>query len=88
MNISVVVPLFNEEGSLCELNSLISKVMRLHSFTYEVIYIDDGSNDSSWSIIKKLASKDKCVKGIKFRRNYDKSSLKGLRNTGAIRIQI
>tara|TARA_B100000401_G_C52791370_1_gene713565 strand:- start:787 stop:1734 length:948 start_codon:yes stop_codon:yes gene_type:complete len=74
MNISVVVPLFNEEGSLCELNSLISKVMRLHSFTYEVIYIDDGSNDSSWSIIKKLASKDKCVKGIKFRRNYGKSA--------------
>ena len=74
MNISVVVPLFNEEESLCELNSLISKVMRLHSFTYEVIYIDDGSNDSSWSIIKKLASKDKCVKGIKFRRNYGKSA--------------
>ena len=74
MNISVVVPLFNEEGSLCELNSLISKVMRLHSFTYEVIYIDDGSNDSSWSIIKNLASKDKCVKGIKFRRNYGKSA--------------
>ena len=74
MNISVVVPLFNEEGSLCELNSLISKVMRLHSFTYEVIYIDDGSNDSSWSIIKKLASNDKCVKGIKFRRNYGKSA--------------
>ena len=48
--------------------------MRLHSFTYEVIYIDDGSNDSSWSIIKKLASKDKCVKGIKFRRNYGKSA--------------
>ena len=74
MNISVVVPLFNGEGSLCELNSLISKVMRLHSFTYEVIYIDDGSNDSSWSIIKNLASKDKCVKGIKFRRNYGKSA--------------
>jgi len=74
MNISVVVPLFNEEGSLCELNSLISKVMRLHSFTYEVIYIDDGSNDSSWSIIKNLASKDNCVKGIKFRRNYGKSA--------------
>ena len=74
MNISVVVPLFNEEGSLSELNSLISKVMRLHSFTYEVIYIDDGSNDSSWSIIKDLASKDKCVKGIKFRRNYGKSA--------------
>ena len=74
MNISVVVPLFNEEGSLCELNSLISKVMRLHSFTYEVIYIDDGSNDSSWSIIKNLASKDKFVKGIKFRRNYGKSA--------------
>ena len=74
MNISVVIPLFNEEGSLCELNSLISKVMRLHSFTYEVIYIDDGSNDSSWSIVKNLASKDKCVKGIKFRRNYGKSA--------------
>ena len=74
MNISVVVPLFNEEDSLCELNSLISKVMRLHSFTYEVIYIDDGSNDSSWSIIKNLASKDKFVKGIKFRRNYGKSA--------------
>ena len=74
MNISVVVPIINEEGSLCELNSLISKVMRLHSFTYEVIYIDDGSNDSSWSIIKNLASKDNCVKGIKFRRNYGKSA--------------
>lgn len=74
MNISVIVPLFNEEGSLCELNSLISQVMRLHSFTYEVIYIDDGSNDSSWSIIKDLASKDNCAKGIKFRRNYGKSA--------------
>lgn len=74
MNISVVVPLYNEVESLPELTSWISRVMEEHRFTYEVILVDDGSNDGSWEMIKKLQMNNPSVKGIKFRRNYGKSA--------------
>ena len=73
MNISVVVPLYNEEESLPELFAWIKRVMETHRFTYEVIFVNDGSTDRSWDVIEKLASENKEVKGIKFRRNYGKS---------------
>ncbi len=76
MDISVVVPLFNEAESLPVLHKWIAKVMDEHRFTYEVIYVNDGSNDESWEVIKKLQaqSPDGCVHGICFRRNYGKSA--------------
>ena len=73
MNISVVIPLLNEEESLAELHTWIKKVMESHSFTYEIIFIDDGSTDASWQTIEELSKKDANVKGIKFLRNYGKS---------------
>ncbi len=74
MDISVVVPLFNEEESLPELTSWIDKVMKTNSFTYEVILVDDGSKDKSWQVIEELSAQNKSIKGIKFRRNYGKSA--------------
>ena len=74
MNISVVVPLFNEEESLPELCIWIDKVMQANNYTYEVLLIDDGSKDSSWEVIEKISSKNTHVKGVKFRRNYGKSA--------------
>lgn len=73
MNISVVVPSFNEAESIPELYEWIVRVMKVHTFTYEIIFVDDGSTDSSWDIIEGLNKKDPCVRGIKFRRNYGKS---------------
>ena len=73
MDISVIIPLYNEEESLTELFAWIEKVMNENNLSYEVIFINDGSNDNSWLIIEKLASKNHTVKGIKFRRNYGKS---------------
>ena len=73
MNISVVIPLLNEEESLTELHDWIAKVMQSNHFVYEIIFIDDGSTDDSWKIINTLASKNTSVKGIKFHRNYGKS---------------
>ena len=73
MDISVVIPLFNEEESIPELYSWIERVMNAHGFTYEVIFVNDGSTDSSWQLIEDLQEKHSCVKGIKFRRNYGKS---------------
>jgi len=73
MQISVVIPLLNEEQSLAELYNWIAKVMRSNSFSYEIIFIDDGSTDGSWKTIAAIADKDKAVKGIKFNRNYGKS---------------
>ncbi|MBR6980418.1 MAG: glycosyltransferase [Prevotella sp.] len=73
MDISVVIPLFNEEESLPELNSWIARVMNEHAFNYEVIYINDGSTDKSWEVIEQLTSESEHVRGIKFRRNYGKS---------------
>ncbi len=73
MNISVVIPLLNEEESLIELHDWIAKVMQSNQFLYEVIFIDDGSTDASWSIIQELAQHNASVKGIKFQKNYGKS---------------
>lgn len=73
MDISVVIPLFNEDESLPELHAWIQRVMNEHNFTYEVVFVDDGSTDKSWQIVNELQQKDASVKGIKFRRNYGKS---------------
>jgi len=74
LDISVVVPLFNEEDSLSELTSWIDKVMQLHNFSYEVILVDDGSRDGSWKVVEQIAAENNNVKGIQFRRNYGKSA--------------
>lgn len=74
MDISVVIPLLNEEESLPELCSWIKKVMDTNKFSYEIILIDDGSNDCSWEVIERLHHENPDVKGIKFRRNYGKSA--------------
>jgi glycosyltransferase involved in cell wall biosynthesis len=73
MDISVIVPLFNEEESLNELYTWIERVMKENDFSYEIIFISDGSTDHSWDIIEQLHSNNLEVKGIKFRRNYGKS---------------
>lgn len=74
MDISVVVPLYNEEESLPELLSWIDRVMQQHHFSYEVILIDDGSKDGSWDVVKTLRNQYGAVKGIRFQRNYGKSA--------------
>ena len=74
MDISVVIPLFNEEESLPELCSWIDKVMKENNFSYEVLLMDDGSKDKSWKVIEKLSSENPNLKGTKFRRNYGKSA--------------
>ncbi|MES3017869.1 MAG: glycosyltransferase family 2 protein [Bacteroidota bacterium] len=74
MNISVVVPLLNEAESLPELTSWISRVMDANGFTYEIILVDDGSNDGSWEVIEGLKQQLPNIVGIKFRRNYGKSA--------------
>lgn len=73
MNISVVIPLLNEKESLVELTDSLKDVMKSYNFSYEIIFIDDGSNDNSWDIIEELSSKSNTIKGIKFHRNYGKS---------------
>lgn len=74
MQISLVIPLLNEEESLPELQAWIDRVMQAHQFSYETLFIDDGSTDGSWEVIKKLQEKYSTVRGIKFRRNYGKSA--------------
>ena len=73
MNISVIVPLYNEEESLPELTAWIERVMKAHGFSYEIIFVNDGSTDHSWQVIEELSRQSAAVKGIKFRRNYGKS---------------
>ena len=73
MDISVVIPLYNEEESLPELYSWIERVMKEHDFSFEVIFVNDGSTDRSWEVITSLKQSHDCVHGIKFRRNYGKS---------------
>ncbi|MDY8137240.1 glycosyltransferase family 2 protein [Aquimarina sp. 2201CG5-10] len=73
MNISVVIPLLNEQESLNELYNWIAKVMQSNSFSYEIIFIDDGSTDGSWKTIDLLSLKDSNVKGIRFLKNFGKS---------------
>lgn len=73
MDISVIVPLFNEEESIAELHEWIKKVMDENNFTYEIIFVNDGSTDRSWEVIEGLSKEFQEVHGIKFRRNYGKS---------------
>ncbi len=73
MNLSVVIPLFNEEESLPELEAWIRRVAEKQAYTYEIIMIDDGSTDTSWSVIQQLIDINPNVKGIRFQRNYGKS---------------
>lgn len=74
MNLSIVIPLYNEEESLSELVAWIAKVMYEKSYTYEIILIDDGSSDNSWKEIELLSQEYGAVRGLKFRRNYGKSA--------------
>jgi glycosyltransferase involved in cell wall biosynthesis len=74
LNISVVIPLFNEEESLNELCTWIDRVMKENDYKYEILLIDDGSTDNSWNVITELSSQINSVKGIKFNRNYGKSA--------------
>ena len=73
MDISVIVPLYNEAESLPELAQWIERVMRDNGYTYEIIFVNDGSTDNSWVVIEQLKEKNDCIHGIKFRRNYGKS---------------
>ena len=74
MDISVIVPAFNERESLPELSSWIARVMQEHGYTYEIIFVDDGSIDGTWQTVQELATANPCIHGICFRRNYGKSS--------------
>ncbi len=74
MDISVVIPLYNEDESLKELNDWIVRVMQSNHFSFEIIYIDDGSSDDSWQIIQKLSEESNSIMAIRFRRNYGKSA--------------
>jgi glycosyltransferase, family 2 len=73
MQISIVIPLLNEEESLAELYQWLTKVLSINRFSYEIIFVDDGSTDGSWRVIMQLAEKDAQVRGIRFLRNYGKS---------------
>ena len=73
MNISIVIPLLNEDESLQELHDWIAKVMQSNRFVYEIIFIDDGSTDTSWAVIEKLSASNSEVKGIRFQKNFGKS---------------
>lgn len=74
IDISIVVPLFNEAESLPELHAWIQRVLQAQKLSYEIVFIDDGSKDGSWDVIEDLKSKDVCVRAIKFQRNYGKSA--------------
>ena len=74
MDLSIIIPLLNEEESLPELADWIRKVCEANKFSYEIIFIDDGSTDSSWEVICYLRMQNPCIKGIKFQRNYGKSA--------------
>lgn len=84
MDITVIVPLYNEAESLPELERWIHRVMEANSFTYEILFINDGSTDNSWEVIEELSRKNPAVKGVCFRRNYGKSPAL---NTGFERAQ-
>lgn len=74
MDISVIVPLYNEDESLTELTAWIERVMKANDFTYEIVMVDDGSKDNSWQVIETLSQKNPHIRAIKFRRNYGKSA--------------
>ncbi|WP_177765951.1 glycosyltransferase family 2 protein [Flavobacterium sp. I3-2] len=73
MNLSIIIPLLNEEESLPELHDWIARVMQTNNFSYEILFIDDGSTDNSWNVISEISKKDENVKGIRFQKNYGKS---------------
>ena len=73
MDISVVIPLLNEDESLNELHDWIAKVMQSNRYSYEILFIDDGSTDNSWKVIEALSEKNENVKGLRFQKNYGKS---------------
>ncbi len=74
MDVSIVIPLYNEEESLPELCEWITRVVNANNYSYEIIMVDDGSTDDSWSVIQKLSVENPNIKGIKFQRNYGKSA--------------
>ena len=74
MDLSVVIPLIDEAESLPELTAWIEKVMTENNFSYEIIFVDDGSSDNSWEVIESLRAKNSSIKAIKFQRNYGKSA--------------
>ena len=74
MDISLVIPLYNEEESLTELEAWIRKVMQENGYSYEIVFVDDGSTDASWEVVQKLNRTNPNVRGIRFRRNYGKSA--------------
>ena len=74
INLSVVIPLYNEEESLPELCNWISRVMDSHGFSYEILLINDGSTDNSWQVIDEISKANTFIKGVKFNRNYGKSA--------------
>ena len=74
MDISLVIPLKDEEESLPELSEWINRVMKTNNFSYEIIFVDDGSTDNSWKVIEELRCQNENIKGIKFQRNYGKSA--------------
>ena len=74
MDLSIVIPLYNESESLPELSAWIEKVMQDNNYSYEIVFVDDGSNDGSWQVIEELSNKNKNIKGIRFQRNYGKSA--------------
>ena len=73
MDITVIVPLYNEAESLPELEKWIARVMAENQFSYEILFINDGSTDESWDVIRRLSAENPAVKGVSFRRNYGKS---------------
>ncbi|NJK78201.1 MAG: glycosyltransferase, partial [Nanoarchaeota archaeon] len=74
MQLSIVVPVYNEEESLPELEAWVDKVCKKEKIQYEIFLIDDGSTDNSWNVILSLIAKNNCVKGLRFRRNMGKSA--------------
>jgi len=74
MDVSIVIPLYNEEESLPELCSWIERVVTTHNLSYEVVLIDDGSTDNSWAVVESISRNNHNIKGIKFQRNYGKSA--------------
>ncbi|MFI5156515.1 MAG: glycosyltransferase family 2 protein, partial [Chitinophagales bacterium] len=74
MDLSIIVPVFNEEESLPELAAWIQRVVNANNISFEIIMVDDGSTDSSWDVIESLRARNQDIKGIKFQRNYGKSA--------------
>jgi len=74
MDVSIVIPLYNEDESLPELSDWIARVVTENKLSYEVLFVDDGSTDNSWEVINEIAANNPHFKGIKFQRNYGKSA--------------